>query len=48
MKKNKKLRFRRVKHFKVLVEMIRFIERNHIRNFNSEFCEYKNEFVLHY
>ena len=50
MKKSKKrkLQFRRVRHFKILWEMIDFIEKNNIRNFNSEFCEYKKVFVLHY
>ena len=46
--KNKKGQFRRMRKFKTVNEMVDFIERNNIRNFNSVFCEYKKEFVLYY
>ena len=47
-KETKKLRFRRVKKFKKLIEMTNFIEKNHIKNFDSNFLEAKQVYVLHY
>ena len=50
MKNNRKqtLQFKRTKRFRTINKMIKFIERKNIRNFNSEFSENQQIYILYY
>ena len=46
--KKQNLQFKRTRHFKTINKMTKFIERNHIRNFNSKFSENQQIYILYY